>query len=43
MEKASQAEALSDLEMIKKEFKEVENAYEREKHNAQENLKNLNA
>ncbi|NXC73786.1 CC171 protein, partial [Anhinga anhinga] len=43
VEKASQAEALSDLEMIKKEFKEVENAYEREKHNAQENLEKLNA
>lgn len=41
MEKASQAEALSDLEMIKKEFKEVENAYEREKHNARENLEKL--
>lgn len=41
MEKASQAEALSNLEMIKKEFKEVENAYEREKRNAQENLEKL--
>mgnify|MGYP001856543019 CR=1 FL=1 len=42
MEKVSQAEALSDLEMIRKEFKEVENAYEREKQKAQENLEKVN-
>lgn len=42
MEKASQAEALSDLEMIKSKFKEVENAYEREKQNAQDGFEKLN-
>ncbi|KAL0607364.1 Coiled-coil domain-containing protein 171, partial [Plecturocebus cupreus] len=42
VEKASQAEAVADLEMIKNEFKEVESAYEREKHNAQESLAKLN-
>ncbi|XP_032333564.1 coiled-coil domain-containing protein 171 isoform X3 [Camelus ferus] len=42
VEKASQAEAVADLEMIKNEFKEVESAYEREKHNAQESFTKLN-
>lgn len=42
MEKNRREEALSDLEMIKKEFKGLEYAYEREKHNAQENLEKLN-
>uniref|UniRef100_A0A452USF2 Coiled-coil domain containing 171 n=1 Tax=Ursus maritimus TaxID=29073 RepID=A0A452USF2_URSMA len=41
VEKASQAEAVADLEMIKNEFKEVESAYEREKHNAQESFAKL--
>lgn len=41
MEKASQAEAVADLEMIKNEFKEVESAYEREKLNAQESFAKL--
>lgn len=38
MEKASQAEAVSDLEMFKGKFREVENAYEREKRNAHDSL-----
>ncbi|XP_021108528.1 coiled-coil domain-containing protein 171 isoform X2 [Heterocephalus glaber] len=42
VEKASQAEAVADLEMIKNEFKEVESAYEREKHNAQKSFEKLN-
>lgn len=41
VEEASQAEAVADLEMIKNEFKEVESAYEREKHNAQESFAKL--
>ncbi|XP_073907893.1 coiled-coil domain-containing protein 171 isoform X4 [Castor canadensis] len=42
VEKASQAEAVADLEMIKNEFKEVESAYEQEKLNAQESFAKLN-
>lgn len=42
MEKDRREEALSDLEKIKKEFQGLENAYEREKHNAQKNLEKLN-
>ncbi|XP_012876199.1 PREDICTED: coiled-coil domain-containing protein 171 [Dipodomys ordii] len=41
VEKASQAEAVADLEMIKNEFKEVEGAYEQEKLNAQESFAKL--
>lgn len=41
MEKAGQAEALSDLEMMKSKFKEVEKAYEREKRKAQESFEKL--
>lgn len=41
VEKASQAEAFSDLDVVRSKFKEVENAYEREKRNTQESYEKL--